>query len=335
MLTPLIGPKWIMFLSDGQSPIDDALLDELAASGVRLRSFAVGADASCTGFASLSKMARATGEGCVVVSNPAGLAAGLTGSQPDAVNAVTVSIKDVSVAASLDSVGGWSAPFILGPGTYTVSVVAVFASGRAASAHTSFTVSSAPGGPPPGAVVQGPGTLLATVVQVRRPSPTRDVLPPRVAGQVGLSTPGLAVTPQLEGARVRLQARAGLGDRWTTLDRDRADRDGRFALAWNPRPRFTQLRVLLVAGDEYAASAAAVPAARISACRVSRHEVGWTVRCQSTARDGSAVRLLDGGQVVDTAHVHAGVFRLHGTGPVRRHVIDVALSSTQHARLAL
>ena len=36
------GPKWIMFLSDGQSPIDDALLDELAASGVQLRSFAVG-----------------------------------------------------------------------------------------------------------------------------------------------------------------------------------------------------------------------------------------------------------------------------------------------------
>ncbi len=146
------GPKWIMFLSDGQSPIDDALLDELTASGVHLRSFAVGADASCIGYASLSKMARATGEGCVVVSNPAGLAAGLTESQPDAVNAVTVSIKDVSVAADLDSVGGWSAPFILGPGTYAVTAVAVFASGHAASAHTSFTVSSAPGGPPQGVV---------------------------------------------------------------------------------------------------------------------------------------------------------------------------------------
>ena len=329
------GPKWIMFLSDGQSPIDDALLDELTTSGVHLRSFAVGADASCIAYASLSKMARATGEGCVVVGNPAELAAGLTESQPDAVNAVTVSIKDVSVAADLDSIGGWSAPFILGPGTYAVTAVAVFASGRATSAQTTFRVSSAPGGPPPGVVIQGSDTLLATVVKVRRPSPTREVLPPRVTGRVGLSTPGLTVTPRLAGTRVLLQARADLGDRWTTVDRDKVDRDGRVALAWTPKRKFTQLRVLLVAGKKYAASAAAVPAASISACRVSRHQVGWSVRCQSTARDGSAVRLLDGDHVVDTAHVQAGVFRLHGTGPVRQHVIDVALSSTQHARLTL
>ena len=36
-----------MFLSDGQAAIDDGLLQQLTQSGVRLRSFGIGADASC------------------------------------------------------------------------------------------------------------------------------------------------------------------------------------------------------------------------------------------------------------------------------------------------
>jgi hypothetical protein len=329
------GPKWVLFLSDGQSPIDDALLDELTASGVHLRSFAVGADASCVGFGGLAKMARATGEACVVVSNPATLAAQITGSQPDAVNNVTVTIQDVSVAATLDAVGGWSAAFVLGAGAHTVKARAVFASGRIVDAQTTFTVSSAPGGPAPGVVHRGPDSLVATAVKARRPPPTRHALPPRVTGQVGLSTPNLQVTKKLAGARVLLQARTGSGEPWVTKDRDKVDKLGRFELSWNAKRKFSQLRVQLVAVGKYAASATSVPPTRISACRVTRHQVGWTVRCQTTASDGSAVRLLKKGEVVDTAKVHSGAFRVHGTGPVRRHVIDVTYGSQHHAKLHL
>ena len=330
------GPKWIMFLSDGQSPIDDALLDELTTSGVHLRSFAVGADASCIAYASLSKMARATGEGCVVVGNPAELAAGLTESEPDAVNAVTVSIKDVSVAADLDSIGGWSAPFILGPGTYAVTAVAVFASGRATSAHTSFRVSSAPGGPPPGVVIQGSDTLLATVVKVRRPSPTREVLPPRVTGRVGLSTPGLTVTPRLAGTRVLLQARAGLGDRWTTAGPGQG-RPGR-----PRRPCLDpQAQVHPAAGPpgrgQRSTQRVQRPCPPPASRRAGSADTRSAGRCAASPRPGTeAPYACWTAATWSTPHTcTAGVFRLHGTGPVRQHVIDVALSSTQHARLTL
>ena len=40
-------------------------------------------------------MAAATGKGCTLVAQPAALTAGLTGSQPDAVNSVSVTIEDV------------------------------------------------------------------------------------------------------------------------------------------------------------------------------------------------------------------------------------------------
>jgi hypothetical protein len=76
------GPKWIMFLSDGDAPVADAVLAQLRQSGVRLRSFGVGSGATCASSASLYKLASATGESCEVVDNPASLAAALTGSQP-------------------------------------------------------------------------------------------------------------------------------------------------------------------------------------------------------------------------------------------------------------
>ena len=110
------GPKWIMFLSDGQAPIDDGVLAQLSGSGVKLRSFGIGQDATCAKSSSLSKMAAATGEACTLVPQPAALTAGLTGSQPDAVNSVSVTIEDVSLAASVNAVGGWSATFNLGAG---------------------------------------------------------------------------------------------------------------------------------------------------------------------------------------------------------------------------
>ena len=163
------GPKWIMFLSDGQAAIDDALLGQLAQSGVRLRSFGIGADATCAATGSLYKMAAATGESCQRATQPASLAAGLTGSRPDALNGVSVTIGGVSVAATVDAVGGWKASFALGAGAYTATVRAVLASGVTQTALRTFTVAAAPAGPAPETVTPGPGALAATVVKVARP----------------------------------------------------------------------------------------------------------------------------------------------------------------------
>jgi hypothetical protein len=328
------GPKWIMFLSDGQSPIDDALLDQLTQSGVRLRSFGVGPGATCADTGSLYKMAAATGESCTLASRPASLAAGLTGSQPDSINGVTVSIKDVSVAATVDALGGWRATFTLGAGTYTGTAKAVLASGTTLTAHRTFTVAPAVGGPPPGSVAPGPGALKATVVKVDRPAASRAVLPSRVTGRAGVPQSGLTVTKKLAGARVLLEARAAVGDPWTTVDRDRVDRHGRFALSWRPKVRMGLLRVSLLPRKRYAGSAAAVPAAPISACKVTKRSGGWSVSCLTTAKAGSQVRLARDGQVVDRARVRNGGFHVLGSGSVSAHVIDIAAGS-HHIRMDL
>ena len=178
------GQKYIMFLSDGEAPVSDATLAALTQSGVRLRSFGLGPKA-CNTWASLNKMAAATGESCRLVQNPAALAASLTGSQPDAVNGVTVTINNVSVAATLDALGGWSATFTLGAGTYTATARAVLSSGAAVSTARTFTVAPAAGAPPPGTVEGGPGALKATLVKVHRPKPHRAALPAKVTGKVG------------------------------------------------------------------------------------------------------------------------------------------------------
>ncbi len=328
------GPKWIMFLSDGQAAIDDALLGQLAQSGVRLRSFGIGADATCAATGSLYKMAAATGESCQLATQPASLAAGLTGSRPDALNGVSVTIGGVSVAATVDAVGGWKASFALGAGTYTATVRAVLASGVTQSAQRTFTVAAAPAGPAPGTVAPGPGALGATVVKVARPMPSRDVLPPRVTGRVGRPVDGLTVAPSLSGAAVLLQARSSAGAPWTTVDRGQVDGAGRFALRWNPEVQLRLLRVVLEPTGGFAGSAAAVPTATISACKVAGRG-RWTVTCLTTAKAGSVVRLLQGGKVTDKARVRRGSFRLVGTGKVGAHRIDIRVGKRRHIRLAL
>ena len=329
------GPKWIMFLSDGQAAIDDGLLRQLTQSGVRLRSFGIGAEASCAPSQSLYKMAAATGESCQLAPQPASLAAGLTGSRPDAVSGVTVSIEDVSVAATVNAVGGWMASFTLGPGTYTATARATLASGATSSAQRTFTVAPAASGPAPGTVTPGPGALKATVVKVNRPKPSRAVLPSRVTGRIGVPVSGLTVVPALAGSQVLLQARREAGAPWSTVDRDNADSAGKFVLTWVPKARLRLLRVVLLPPEGFASSAAAVRAGKISACKVTGRGGGWSVTCRTTARTGSVVRLLKDGNVTDRARVRRGSFRVSGKGRVSAYTIDITVSKRRHIRLAL
>jgi hypothetical protein len=329
------GPKYVMFLSDGQSAIDDGLLDQLRSSGVRLRTFGIGVGATCAPSGSLAKMASATGERCVLAPTPAALAASLTGSEPDAVSGVTVSIQDVALAADLDAVGGWSVGFVLGAGTYTATVRAVLVSGATSRSRRTFTVGAAPGGPPPGTVAPAPGASKATAVKVARPAPSRAVLPSRVTGRVGLIGSRFRTSSKLVGSRVLLQARARAGDPWTTVDRGKVGRAGAFALTWKPQVRLALLRVELRPHRSFAASASAVRAAKISACKVSRRGAGWSLTCSTTARTGSRVRLLRDGRPIDASRVRDGILRLRGTGAVKACTVDVSLTARRHVRLDL
>ncbi|HRD62782.1 hypothetical protein [uncultured Nocardioides sp.] len=334
LATAPAGPKWIMFLSDGQAAIDDALLDRLAQSGVRLRSFGIGAGASCLKHSSLYKMAAVTGEQCSTVARPASLGAGLVGAQPDAVNGVSVTIKNVSVAAQINAVGGWTAAFNLGAGTYNATATAVLASGAKVVSQRTFTVAAAPGGPGDGSVGAGAGSLLATSVKVRRPAATRDALPADVVGKIGVPH-GKRLPKVLKGSKVRLEARAAAGDKWTTVDRGRVDKRGRFHLSWHPKRTQSLLRVTLLPRRGYAGTSSAVPSAPISACKVKSRSGGWTLTCHTTAPDRSSVRLVKGGAVVDRARTQGGTFKLHGAGAVNRYTVDLKVGKGRHIWLRL
>lgn len=329
------GPKWIMFLSDGAGGVDDARLERLRQSGVRLRSFDIGDNASCERFASLYKMATATGETCEVVPNPASLAAALTGSQPESVNGVTVTINDVSVAASLDALGGWSANFTLGAGTYTATARASLASGGTVSTQRTFTVASSAAGPPPGSVAAGPGSLKATAIKVNKPKPTRKTLPASVTGRVGLFTKRFETTKNLAGSRVVLEARKAAGTPWQAVDSDKVSQSGDFVLKWKVKKSMTKLRAVLQPYQAYAGSIATVPAAAISGCKVTKRGSGWSLKCSTTAKKGSRVRLLRNGKATSFSRVRdGGVFYLRGTGPIGAFVVDVT-AGKRHIRLPL
>ena len=204
---------------------------------------------------------------------PASLAAGLTGSRPDAVSGVTVSIDDVSVAATVDAFGGWTARFALGAGTYTATVRAILASGAIGSGaahvhrgrrHPRARRRERIGRP-------APARSRRRSIKVNRPKPSRAVLPSRVTGRIGRphqrpdrgAVPGRGPGPAPGSRRPRAPHGAPSAS-------DRTDSAGKFVLSWTPKARLRLSRVALLPPEGFAGSAAAVPMAKISACKVDR-----------------------------------------------------------------
>jgi hypothetical protein len=77
-----------------------------------------------------------------------------------------------------------------------------------------------------------------------------------------------------------------------------------------------------------------VPAPAISSCKVAKRGGGWTVKCSTTAKDGSRARLLKNGRAVSSDRVRDGAFRLRGTGSPGAFTVDVT-AGKRHIRLAL
>ena len=172
-------------------------------------------------------------------------------------------------------------------------------------------------------------------MKVTQPKPTREALPSKVTGRVGRPTPGLTPAAALSGSRVLLQARAAHGAPWTTVRSGTVDGAGKFALKWKPKASLRLLQVVLEPPSGYAGSAAAVPTPTISACKVAKRGGGWSVKCATTVKAGSVVRLLDGKRTVDRAKVRKGSFRVAGKGKVGAHRIDITVGKRRHVRLAL
>ena len=334
------GPKLIILVSDG-SGADDALpTTRLQASGVKLRSFAISSNPdACDGGSGLAALAGATGETCHLVANPAALATSLTSSQPDSIADVSVTVGGLTVRADVDPVGGWTAAFSIGPGSYTASATALLSSGAVVSTTRPFTVGpAAPGAsaPPPGVVRPGPGSLIATGITARRPRPHRALLPASVSGAVGLASPaGLKSTRKLNGATVVLQGRAGAGTTWTTVGRTKVV-GGNYTVTWKRVAKIKALRVQLRSFAGLAPSPAlAVPVAKISHCTVKKVGARKQLTCHTTVKAGTKVRLLNGDRVLDRTRVRGGLITVTSTRPFTGDVLSVDLTPRRHIRLSL
>lgn len=140
------GPRWIFFLSDGQATVSQASLDRVAASGVGVRTFALGAGAGaapCSAAAPLGRIAAAGEDGCVRVLDPSDLTASLVESQPEWLTSVTVDVAGRAVQADVDPIGGWSAVVPgLPTGSHTATVTAHLASGETWTTVVPFRVAT-------------------------------------------------------------------------------------------------------------------------------------------------------------------------------------------------
>ena len=122
-----------------------------------------------------------------------------------------------------------------------------------------------------------------------------------------------------------LQARARSGASWQVVAKDYVAKSGAFELKWKPKKGMERLRVALGSHKAFAGSAANVPEAAISHCRISQRADGWAIKCDTTVKDDSRVRLMKDGKAVGFARVRDGSLRLQGAGPVGAYVIDITV----------
>lgn len=143
-LEPYNGPRWIFLLSDGEAPVFRHTLERIAASGVGVRSFAVGngaGGAPCVATEALAKIAVAGSDVCVHVHDPSSLTTSLVTSQPGWLRSVEVAVDGRTVAAAIDPIGGWSVVVPgLGAGHHRATITATLTDGRTVTAFRPFRV---------------------------------------------------------------------------------------------------------------------------------------------------------------------------------------------------
>jgi hypothetical protein len=336
------GPKHIFILSDGGRSDDAIDFAAVTASGVAVRAFDLSGADGCEEDKPLARLAAATGEVCIPVSNPSQLAAQVAGSTPPSIRQVTVTVGGVTVAAAVDAVGAWRASLTIGQGSYTAVAQAHLTSGAVISTSRAFAVGAASGGstpPPPGTVNPGTGTLLATDIRAKRPKPHRTRVPLEVKGRVGTpGASGLVATPALDGATVELLGKTRRADPWRVVARDQVE-DGRYALTWKKRKMrrldIRHVEVRLANFGPYAASTSAIKTAKISNCKVRRDDGRRVLTCHTTLPNRTRARLLDHGDVIDRARVRNGKVKVVTRQRLGDKVLVLDRSRTKHVSLHL
>ncbi|HEY0189357.1 MAG TPA: SGNH/GDSL hydrolase family protein [Cellulomonas sp.] len=139
------GSAVLLLLSDGQADIDPTTLDALTASGIRTRTFAIGAAAgACGASTALARIAAATGEECTEVADPAALTTSLVGSGPAGLAGVEVTLGGETVTAEVDALGRWSADLTASrTGRHTLVATATYADGSTSTTSSGFRVTDA------------------------------------------------------------------------------------------------------------------------------------------------------------------------------------------------
>lgn len=138
------GQRVVFLLSDGFGSLTESMLDSVAASGVEVRPFAIGAGSDqCASDGPLARIAAAAGTECVYSESPSGLSA-VIDDAPSDIASVAVSLDGgTPVDADVDAVGNFSAEVFLSVGPHTVTATVTDQSGASASASRSFSAQSA------------------------------------------------------------------------------------------------------------------------------------------------------------------------------------------------
>lgn len=121
--------KWIFLVSDGQASIPDT--SRLAAAGIKVRTFAVGAAATCQAGSPLDVIATGTGDACVRVDDPSRLRSDIVSGTPSGIRSVTAQLDgNAARTATVDAIGNYSvAVGDVGTGAHTVTVRVELADG--------------------------------------------------------------------------------------------------------------------------------------------------------------------------------------------------------------
>jgi hypothetical protein len=145
------GPKWVVFLSDGEARVSGSSLARLRAAAVndqvRLRALPIGGDVGCGPRSTLVTMARATGDRCVPADAEGGasaLATDVVAGLPGEVRAVTVAAGGRTVAATVAPDGDWQATLTLGPGEHTLLATAALSDGSSFTTELRSVVQPVP-----------------------------------------------------------------------------------------------------------------------------------------------------------------------------------------------
>jgi hypothetical protein len=190
--------------------------------------------------------------------------------------------------------------------------------------HTDLTLTGQPDAPVTGPVtptapVSVPVSIPGTPIRpggllIAVPAPMYPALPSRVSGRAGVRTTGMPLlTAAINGATVILQGRGKPGTAWRDVGRAQVT-TGHFAVTWQVTAKVRALRVRLLPYASFSGAMRRVPRPGISSCHRTGTSVRWSIRCATTAADGTPVRLLERGQVVQHTAVVRGHVKVSGHG---------------------